>query len=228
MAVESDCDILSGGSTGAGSQRGRLMNWAFVDYENHGSLEEVPFSDYQRVFVFCGPKNRNLKFGDIPSNGFCRLEVIRTSTTQRNNLDFHLAFYLGRLHESSSEDVAFHVYTDDGGFDGLISHLHMIGRKCKKLKKSKPNAPETSTTPLSDPAAQVPDRIRHLQQDKRPRNRKRLLNWIECQCGSLSASPEGVYRELVENRLMQESESGVVYLFGDQSKKAHRSRSSHV
>ena len=74
------------------------MVWAFVDYENTGSLEAVNVSDYEKVFVFCGPKNHKINFGSIPTDGFCCIEVIGTSTMGPNNLDFIIAFHLGRLH----------------------------------------------------------------------------------------------------------------------------------
>lgn len=32
------------------------MNWAFVDYENVGSLENLDIQKYDRIFIFCGPK----------------------------------------------------------------------------------------------------------------------------------------------------------------------------
>lgn len=86
------------------------MNWAFVDYENVGSLETLNISDYERVFVFCGPKNTRIKVGAFPNKRFCRIELIGVATTGINNLDFHLAFYLGRFHEVAETDVCFSHY----------------------------------------------------------------------------------------------------------------------
>lgn len=77
------------------------MIWAFVDYENTGSLEAVNFSDYEKVFMFCGPKNKKIKVGNIPTDGFTSMELIGVSTMGPNNLDFIMAFHLGRLHEAA-------------------------------------------------------------------------------------------------------------------------------
>src|SRR5690606_6825410 len=99
------------------------MNWAFVDYENVGTLEGLNISDYERVFVFCGPKNTRIKVGALPTEGFCRIELIGVATTGANNLDFHLAFHLGRFHEVAENGVAFHIISNDGGFNGLVNHL---------------------------------------------------------------------------------------------------------
>jgi hypothetical protein len=84
------------------------MIWAFVDYENVGTLETLNISEYERVFVFCGPKNTRIKVGKLPSGAFCRIELIGLTTTGSNNLDFHLAFYVGRFHEIAEKDVVFH------------------------------------------------------------------------------------------------------------------------
>lgn len=84
------------------------MLWAFVDYENTGSLEALNVSDYDKVFVFCDPKNQKIKFGTLPTNGFTSIEVINISTMGPNNLDFIIAFHLGRFHEIADQDTEFH------------------------------------------------------------------------------------------------------------------------
>jgi hypothetical protein len=109
------------------------MIWAFVDYENVGSLESLNLSEYEKVFVFCGPKNRKIKFGMLASNGFCSIELIAVATMGNNNLDFHLAFHLGRFREIADENIAFHIISNDSGFNGLVNHLKKIGRNCKKV-----------------------------------------------------------------------------------------------
>lgn len=109
------------------------MIWVFVDYENTGSLEGLNIAEYERAFVFCGPKNNKIKFGAPPSNGFCRIELIGVTTVGSNNLDFHLAFHLGRFHEVADKNIEFQIISNDSGFNGLVHHLKKIGRKCKQL-----------------------------------------------------------------------------------------------
>ena len=116
------------------------MIWAFVDYENVGSLETLNIFDYERIFVFCGPKNTRIKVGELPTSAFCRIELIGLTTTGSNYLDFHLAFYVGRFHEIAEKDIIFHIVSNDSGFNGLVNHLKKIGRSCKKVatKETKP------------------------------------------------------------------------------------------
>lgn len=108
------------------------INWAFIDYENVGSLENLDVLGYDRVFVFCGPNNKRIKFKEFPSNRFCSIEFISVNTTGSNNLDFHLAFHLGRFHEIAEEAVVFHIVSNDAGFNGLVNHVKSMGRGCKK------------------------------------------------------------------------------------------------
>jgi hypothetical protein len=113
------------------------MNWAFVDYENVRSLEFVNLAVYQRVFVFCGPQNKSLKFDALPPSGVCRVDLITVPTSSKNNVDFHLAFHLGAEHQQAPADICFHVISNDKGYQGLINHLELLGRSCKLVE---PNA----------------------------------------------------------------------------------------
>lgn len=189
------------------------MNWAFVDYENVGSLEGLNFSDYQRVFVFCGPKNTRIKVGALPTEGFCRIELIGVTTMGANNLDFHLAFHLGRFHEIADKGVSFHIISNDSGFSGLINHVKKLGRTCKKVAKKvgapKPVAPPT----LSEEASLVVARLKQLDGRKRPRKKASFVNWIKSQCQGLAngENPEAVCKELVGAKLIRESGSGIAY-----------------
>jgi hypothetical protein len=188
------------------------MNWAFVDYENVGSLEGLNISDYERVFVFCGPKNTRIKVGALPTEGFCRIELIGVTTTGANNLDFHLAFHLGRFHEVAEKGVAFHIISNDSGFNGLVNHLKKLGRSCKKVATRV--VPTQGASPsLSEEASLVVARLKLLDWRKRPRKKASFINWIKSQCQGLAngAHPEDVCKELVSATIIRESGSDIAY-----------------
>ena len=196
-----------------GTIEGHCMNWAFVDYENVGSLESLDIPAYERVFVFCGPKNTKIKMGTLPSDGFCKIELIGVTTTGANNLDFHLAFHLGRFHEVAERGVEFHIISNDSGFNGLVNHLKKLGRSCKKVvtKKATPK-PETQLS-LSDEASLVIARLKQLDGRKRPRKRSSFLNWIKSQCQGQTngTSPDSISRELVNAKVILESGPNITY-----------------
>lgn len=189
------------------------MNWAFVDYENIGSLVGLNISDYDRVFVFYGPKNTRIKVGALPPEGFCRIELIGVTTMGANNLDFHLAFHLGRFHEVAEKGVAFHIISNDSGFNGLVNHLKKLGRSCKKVATNVVAPVQEVHQPLSKEASLVVARLKQLDGRKRPRKRESFINWIRSQCQGLGkgVGPEAVCKELVSAALIREMGSGISY-----------------
>lgn len=189
------------------------MIWAFVDYENIGSLEALNIPEYQRIFVFCGPRNTKIKFGTLPSSGFCGIELIGVTTVGPNNLDFHMAFHLGRFHEIAEKSVEFHIISNDSGFNGLVNHLKKIGRSCKKVSIQHIPPAQTVHPELSGGASLVVAKLKQLDGRKRPRKRARFLNWIKSQCQGLpdSPSPETICQELVKVKMVRESGTDVTY-----------------
>ena len=188
------------------------MHWGFVDYENTGSLEAIDLSKYQRVFVFLGPKNTKLKLGEVSSAAFCTLEIISLNTMGPNNLDFHLAFHLGRFHEVADESVEFHIVTNDSGFNGLVNHLKSLGRKCKRVPTKQVEKANVAPQ-LSACAKLVVERLGPMDGRKRPRKKAKLVNWIKSQCAQLLDGKEPItyYEELKKAKIIRESGSDVAY-----------------
>lgn len=189
------------------------MNWAFVDYENVGSLETMDIAAYERVFVFCGPKNTRINVGALPSDGFCQIELLGVTTMGPNNLDFHLAFHLGRFHEIAEEGVAFHIVSNDAGFNGLVNHIKKLGRSCKKVTTKVVLPGNSEPQSLSEGASLVVARLKLLDGRKRPRKRASFINWIKSQCHGLvnGARPEDVCKELVSAKVVREAGLDITY-----------------
>ena len=72
------------------------------------------------------------------------MKYIQSDRHGKNALDFHIAFYMGRLLEGleangtpTSGNTRFVVISHDGGFDALISHVQSHGYRVD-------DAPETT------------------------------------------------------------------------------------
>jgi len=126
------------------------MKWVFVDYENVNSLDALKLSDYEWVILFCGPKDKKVKIdlASIAVGKVPKIEIVRIEKSAKDNLDFHLAMYLGRYHELVDENVEFVVFSNDTGFDGIIGHMKTLGRKCKKVKQSAKNPQKAAKKPV--------------------------------------------------------------------------------
>jgi hypothetical protein len=60
------------------------------------------------------------------------VEYVQMLGTGPNALDFHIAYYLGRL--SVVQPMArFFVVSKDAGFDPLIQHLNLHGVRCRRV-----------------------------------------------------------------------------------------------
>src|SRR4051812_1995224 len=95
-----------------------------VDFENVRDLALSQLPDGWRVRIFIGRSQNSVPFAlasEAQRLGD-RLEWIKIAGDGRNNLDFHLAYYLGTLtHEHPF--AAFVILSRDHGYDALIAHL---------------------------------------------------------------------------------------------------------
>lgn len=59
-------------------------------------------------------------------------EYIQINGNGNNAVDFHIAYYIGRL-AATAPDAHFHVISKDTGFDPLLKHLKEQGISCQRL-----------------------------------------------------------------------------------------------
>ncbi len=84
--------------------------------------------EHFKILMFIGPTQARIDINvatALQALG-TRAEYIRVSAPGRNALDFHIAYYLGRLAVSEPE-AYFHVISVDKGYDPLIEHLKAKG-----------------------------------------------------------------------------------------------------
>lgn len=187
------------------------MIWGFVDYENIGSLKNIDFSTYQKLFIFCGPKNPNIKLGNAAISEFINIQIIKLKTNGANNLDFHIAYYLGKFSQTAPKETQFHVITRDNGFNGLVSHIKKTGRMCKKItQKTEEKPPPVKLSPCAELTV---ERLSHIDGRKRPRKEQKLVNWIESQCRSVSKNinAKSVLGELAKAGLINNDNQVIKY-----------------
>ncbi len=200
------------------------MKWAFIDYENIGSLEEIIPLGYDKLIIFCGPKNHRIKFGTLPSGSFCSIELVGITTMGPNNLDFHLTFYLGKFNETTPKEVEFDVISNDTGFDGIVEHLNTLQRVSKRVSfiKSDTTTPKEVFKPKVEPIIQkkmsqttthVISRIEHISDPIRPKTKEKVLNSILSYTRSLenAIQPEEVFQELIEHRKIKLNGTEITY-----------------
>lgn len=100
-------------------------NIVLIDFE---SVQPASLSllvgDHFKLKLFVGATQNKLPFELVTAMQRMggRAEYVKISGVGPNALDFHIAYYIGRL-SSSDPDAFFHIISRDSGFDPLIQHL---------------------------------------------------------------------------------------------------------
>jgi hypothetical protein len=111
-------------------------NYVLIDFESvqPDSLAALEH-DHFHVHVFVGANQAKVSF-DV-ANAIQRMGVrasyIKISGNGPNALDFHIAFYIGKLAAADST-AFFHIISRDTGFDPLIQHLKTLGILADRVK----------------------------------------------------------------------------------------------
>ena len=214
---------------------GDTTQYVLVDYENVPvkSLALLQGEEF-RVHVFLGMNNTRLstelavamqKLGQ-------RGDYVQLTSTGPNALDFHIAYYLGKL-VSNDAFGQYHVISKDRGFDSLIEWLQ--GQQVKAFRvdsiecmpcfpqavappapspKSKPKAAAAKTV-QTELDARVKLVVADLQARKtgRPATQKTLVNTIHNRIGKTLpvAAAQAVFELLVKRKLVVVSGLKVSY-----------------
>ncbi|MDR2788506.1 MAG: hypothetical protein LBD06_09155 [Candidatus Accumulibacter sp.] len=111
-------------------------HYVLIDFENvqPASLEPLR-RDHCRLLIFVGANQTRISVdvaASVQQLG-SHAEYVKISGNGPNALDFHIAYYIGKL--ASEEPTAFfHIVSRDTGFDPLISHLKGKGVSSDRVK----------------------------------------------------------------------------------------------
>jgi hypothetical protein len=101
------------------------MNIVLIDSENvkPEAIEKLKHEHF-RVVVFVGANLKKLDIGIVKALQSLgdKGSYIQISGNGPNALDFHIAFYIGKM-AAAHHDAYFHIISNDKGFDPLIRHL---------------------------------------------------------------------------------------------------------
>jgi hypothetical protein len=104
-------------------------------------------------------------------------EYIQISGNGNNAVDFHIAYYIGRL-AATAPGAHFHVISKDTGFDPLLKHLKEQGILCQRLTSL---AAVTSVRNRASSGGRVEAIVENLAKRKsaKPRTAKALRTTIQ-------------------------------------------------
>jgi PIN domain len=156
-------------------------NYVLIDFESVQPESLAPLAgDHFKVVVFVGASQAKLPFevaASIQRLG-SHAEYVKVSGHGHNALDFHIAYYIGKLAAADATPY-FHIISNDSGFDPLIQHLKSQGVFARRVK-SIAEIPLVRATTAKSPAERLAVALDWLQQTKasKPRTVKTLSSSI--------------------------------------------------
>ena len=124
--------------------------YVFLDFD---TLVSIKFKKLEKVcdkiFVFVGSDITTVPFTLVREmqNMGNAIKWIEVGETLTHDLNYHICFLMGKLHEKISGDVEFAILSNDEGFDPLVNFINATGRGCLRIKNS--IAEKTVTQPPS-------------------------------------------------------------------------------
>ena len=156
-------------------------NIVLIDFESVQPASLAALApDYFRVKVFVGATQSKLPFDLVTAIQQMgdRAEYIKIAGVGPNALDFHIAYYIGRI-STQEPDAFFHIISKDTGFDRLIQHLKNQNIFCGRWQ-SLEEIPAVKAAQVKSPEERAILFLSRLLQPKatKPRTEKTLRSAI--------------------------------------------------
>jgi hypothetical protein len=188
--------------------------FVFIDFENTQPKDLTSLNGGRyKIKVFLGAHQAKVPvptaraFQALGEN----LDYIQISGNGNNAVDFHIAYYIGRL-AAMTPDAQFHVISGDTGFDPLLDHLKKQGISCQRLPSLAAVASVKGNGALREDRVGVV--IRDLKRRSgKPRTAKALRATIQTLFTNklTELSVDEVIQELVRRGVINISENKVQY-----------------
>lgn len=122
-------------------------HYVLIDFENvqPANVGELSPTEHH-IKVFAGEHQNKVEFGLVQAlQPFgSHAEYIRIVGNGKDALDFHIAFYVGRL-SAEHPSASFTIVSRDTGFDPLVKHLVSLGIACRRTSAIA-GSPQTKST----------------------------------------------------------------------------------
>jgi hypothetical protein len=152
--------------------------YIFLDFE---TLKRIKFKKLEKVcdkvFIFTGTDIEAVPFPlvrDMQRMGSA-VKWVEVGSASAHDLNYHICFLMGKLHEKISGDIEFAILSNDLAFDPLVNFINSTGRNCVRIKtgtdlsaapplsneellpvKKAANLAETLTLPVAENTAAKP------------------------------------------------------------------------
>ncbi len=128
--------------------------YVFLDFD---TLVNIKFKKLEKVcdkiFVFVGSDTTTVPFTLVREmqNMGNAIKWIEVGETVTLDLNYHICFLMGKLHEKISGDVEFAILSNDEAFDPLVNFINATGRGCLRIKNTIAEKTTPQNTDINTP-----------------------------------------------------------------------------
>ncbi len=148
-----------------------------IDYENIQGLTLDKIDPHNvEVWFFVGRSQNKLPFDLVESTQPFgnNLRWIKIEGDGKNNLDFHMAFELGRLSMEKERAAEIYLISKDKGFDPVVQYANRLGLKAKRIVSLSQLPTSGQGAPKSTHTEAVVINLSKIPAPRRPRTRSSL------------------------------------------------------
>ena len=116
----------------------QIRRYLFLDFD---TLRQIRFKKLEKVcdkvFVFIGSDMETIPFSlvkDMQRMG-ANVKWIEVGGASPHDLNYHICFLMGKLHEKISAEVEFAILSNDLAFDPLVNFINSTGRSCLRVRQ---------------------------------------------------------------------------------------------
>lgn len=193
-----------------------MKRYILIDFEN---MQKIDFDlidmDETEIIIFVGRSQNKIPFPLVEKAQLLgnRIQWLKIAGDGKNNLDFHIAFELGRLSEKLPRDVTFIILSKDSGYDSLLKFAKENGMRAQRIANIAELADSKKQPPSSKFTGMIAANLKKISTQKRPRTRGTLKKHIESLLRDKAGSNEieQVIEEMFIKSLVTEANNRLKY-----------------
>jgi len=118
----------------------QTRRYIFIDFED---LKKVKFKKLEKVcdklFILITNEERYIPFDLVQQMQKIGKGVkwILVDDSIDKNVNYHICFLMGRLHQKVNSDIEFAILSNDKDFDPIVNFINNCGRSCLRVKRKK-------------------------------------------------------------------------------------------
>jgi hypothetical protein len=164
------------------SKEGVMKRIILIDFENIQKLDfDLIDTAATEILVFVGRSQNKIPFSIVEKAQTLgeRIRWIKIAGDGKNNLDFHIAFELGKLAEKAGKEATLVILSKDSGYDALIGYMESTGLHIQRIANLAELADSRKQLPSSKFTDYIVANLTKIDAQKRPRTRSTLKKHAE-------------------------------------------------